>query len=135
MVQMPERPGRKPSTRNVKLDITITDSMAAGGPSKKTVTMLLMSGRNGQIRSTGSASRGVINVDAFPDEMPDGRIALNITLEYLPETPTPDAAAPPGILNQSLTVLLVDGAPTLITQSADPRTDRRVTVEVTATMK
>ena len=92
-----------------------------------------MNGRNGQIRSSGTI-RGIINVDAHPTEMPDGRVMLSITLEYLPESTSQEGGGPLGMLNESLSVLLDNGTPTLITQSADPRTDRRVTVEVTATV-
>ena len=61
---------------------------------------------------------------------------MSLTIEYLPEL-TPQqiqSGVRFGMLSQSLTVLLESGKPTVVTQSADPRTDRRVTVEVTATI-
>jgi hypothetical protein len=128
------QPGRGAAAflKNIRLDITITDSIGPGGPAKKTVGLVLMNGRNGQIRSTGTGP-GVINVDAVPHEQPDGRIRLDMTLEYNPEAVAQESG-PVGLLKESLSVLLDSGKPMLITQSADPRTDRRVTVEVTATV-
>jgi uncharacterized protein YlzI (FlbEa/FlbD family) len=38
------------------------------------------------------------------------------------------------LVNQSLTVLLENGKSLLVTQSADPVSDRKVTVEVKATI-
>ena len=40
----------------------------------------------------------------------------------------------PTELNQSLTVVLQSGKPMLISQAADPTSDRKVTVEVKATV-
>ena len=124
-------PGRQvpaSSLRNVRLDISITDTGGADGATKKAVTLLVRSGRGGQVRSTGI--RGIINVDAMPNELSDGRVEVSLTLEYLPE----GQQQPIGKLTESLTVILENGKPLVVTQSADPQSDRRVTVELTATL-
>ena len=58
---------------------------------------------------------------------------LDLIFDY-----TPEQAQPPSNtianLNEQMTVYLTDGKPLLISQSADPKGDRRVTVEVTATI-
>jgi hypothetical protein len=139
--------------QNVRLDLTITDTVSgASGASKKTVTMIVVNEHNGRIRSSNEVrapmSEGppgqvpyqfrpiTINVDATPQVRTDGRVQLFITLEYIPEhqTASANAAPRPATVNESLTVLLHDGKPMLISQSADPANDRRVTVEVTATV-
>jgi hypothetical protein len=112
------------STQNVELSLTITDSTDA--TAKKTVTMLLADFRNGRIRSQGN---GVLNVDAQAIIRKDGRIQLGLTVQYSAATPNHG-----GPLDESLNVLLTSGKPTVISQSADPTTDRKVTVEVTATI-
>ena len=71
------------SWQNVKIDVAITDSLTAEQQTKKTVTVLVLDGRAGQVRSWGN--REVINVDVSPTIRPDGRIYLRLTLEYLPE--------------------------------------------------
>jgi hypothetical protein len=62
-------------------------------------------------------------------------VRLGLTFEY---TPSPDQIEPrvshPAQLNESMTVLLHDGRKLMVSQSADPATDRKVTVEVTATI-
>src|SRR5262245_11394062 len=57
--------------RNVKLDITISDSIVADTQTKKVISMMVADGRGGQIRS--SSSEGLINIDARPMINSDGR--------------------------------------------------------------
>ena len=123
----PSRPESIP-TQNVRVELTINDSTA---PARKMVSILTADGRNGRVRS----QRGniLLNVDAHPVVLKDSRIQLNLTLEYMP-----GAEATPGggvnMINESLSVLLNDAKPTMISQSADPTSDRKVTVEVTASI-
>ena len=87
----------------------------------------------------GDAPIGVdLNVDARPFVSVDGPIQLELTLNYTPpggpaqdkETPS---SAPTGI-NQSQTVVLQSGKPLIVSQAADPVSDRKVVVEVKATV-
>ncbi len=59
----------------------------------------------------------------------DGRILLDLTLSTSPIAPSTVA-----VLNQSISVVVVNGQSTLVSRSADPATERSVTVEVTATI-
>ena len=123
-----ERPQAMPSSsyQNVKMDVTFTDSQAGeGAPAKRTVTVMALDARSGRVRSNSPG--GTINVDAGPTIRPDGRIMVNLTLVYTSMTPSAS-------LDESLTVILSDGKPLLVTQSANPQSDRKVTVEVTATV-
>lgn len=150
---VPPRVERVP-TQNVKVDLTITDTFGAG-TTKKTVTLLVADGWSGRVRSSNEVQvpypggpgpaqftmRTItINVDCTPIVRESNRIQMNLTIEYVPELSTMNATTPntrdvkPANINESLTVLVNDGKPTLLTQSADPATDRRVTVEVTATV-
>jgi hypothetical protein len=135
-------PADKPPLQNVKLDLTITDTF--GTSSKKTVTMLIADGFAGRIRSSNDvpvSSNSVraitINIDAIPEIRSNGQILVTLTVEYVPDLSTMTQAGgvpKPANINESLTVLVADGKPTMISQSADPATDRRVTVEVTASI-
>jgi hypothetical protein len=127
----PPAPPRAESipTQNIRVELTINDSFASG--TKKSINMLVAEGRNGRIRSQ---SHGFdLNVDARPLVMKDGRIELDITLGYNPD-PATTAGPGPGMITESLTLLVADGKPTAISQSADPTSDRKVTVELTATI-
>jgi hypothetical protein len=98
--------------------------------------MLIMDGRSGQIRSTSDG--GLINIDASPSVRPDGRIYLRLTVEYRPELSAAQAqqAGTSRIaqFNESLALIVANGKPILASQSADPRSDRKVSLEVTATV-
>lgn len=147
---------RKLPTQNVKMDVTITDTFGTGS-TKKTITMLVAEGRAGQIRSSmqipvnlspvGPSAAGTatpqsysytsisLNVDSIPEVLPNGGIFVSMTVQYTPDSPQePGGSRRPGSLNETLAVVLTDGKQTLISQSADPQGDRKVTLEVTATI-
>jgi len=129
---------------NVQIELTITDQPGADKPEKKTVTMVVSSGSWGRIRSAGGV-RPIpgeapvvvdLNVDARPLVSVDGPIQLELTLAYYPpgnQSTQPSQAKPTG-LNQSLTVVLQSGKPLVISQAADPVSDRKIVVEVKATV-
>ncbi len=128
--QPPSQPAQgrtrwEPPSQNVRLDVTIIDT--GDQTAKKVVSMLVADGDNGRIRSGNN--QGVLNVDGRPQVATDGRVYVSITIEY-----TPDRATNTTTLNESITLVLAAGKPTLISQSADPGSDRRVSVEVTATI-
>ena len=135
-------------TQNVRVELTITDSaggQTAGPPAKKTVSMLIADGLNGRIRSSNyvmipntSPQAISINVDTTAKVRAEGRIQLSLTFEYQPEVSMPEPGQPRtsarASISESMSVLVLDGKPTLISQSADPASDRRVNIEVTATV-
>ena len=121
--------------QNVKVDLALTDSGSGDASTKRTITMMLVDGASGQIRSSGPSGTS-LNVDAQPHVRPDGKIWLNFSLQYYPavESSGTNARQQPAVLNEAMTVVVADGKPMLVSQSADPRGDRRVSVELTATV-
>ena len=120
--------------QNVKVELALNDMGATDNSAKRTITMMLVDGAAGQIRSTGPSGTS-LNVDAQPHVRPDGKIWLNFSLQYYPAVESSGGnARQPAVLNEAMTVVLVDAKPMLVSQSADPRGDRRVSVEVTATV-
>jgi hypothetical protein len=134
------RPSRAVPTQNVRVEVTITDTFGNGG--KKIVSMLIADNSSGQIRSsneigTPNGFRPIsINIDASPSVLDSSRIHLGLNVQYQPDTSmmSGTSSPKPATINESITLLVTDGKPTVISQSADPATDRRVTVEVTATV-
>lgn len=118
------------STANVQVELGIADYLGAAAPQKKTVSMLLAEGYMGRVRSQRGAV-ALLNVDATPRLLKDGRISLQLTLEYSLGRAVTDTSS---AIHESLTVLLQSGKPLVVTQAADPESDRKVTVEVTATI-
>jgi len=137
-----------PQPVNIRIEVTITDQVGPGDPAKKVVSMIVSDRQRNSIRSSGSIrpnpnsnnTRTVtLNVDARPVIMVrDNRISLEFGLEYLPRSANAagSEAVEPGTssLNERLVVLLESGKPVMVSQAADPVSDRKITVEVTATI-
>jgi len=130
---------------NVQIELTLTDQLGANAAEKKTVSMIASSGTWGKVRSTGtirpegdSPYPVVLNVDARPFVSVDGPVQLELTFEYVPLRSTGDvkegARQRPSGINQSQTVILQSGKPLIVSQAADPISDRKVVVEVKATI-
>jgi hypothetical protein len=137
---------------NIRLQITITDQGGTEAPSKKVVTMILADRASGSIRSEGTqlaegplpGARGQapvsINLDAQPTILKDGGIRLNLGLEYWPLRQSAGGAdAEPsgptrGRLSERLGLIVSDGKPVVISEAADAATNRKVTVELVATI-
>jgi hypothetical protein len=130
---------------NVQIELTLTDQLGVNPAEKKTVSMIASSGSWGKIRSMGtirpegdSPYPVVLNVDARPFVSTDGPVQLELTFEYVPLKSTGDvkegARQRPSGINQSQTVILQSGKPLIVSQAADPISDRKVVVEVKATV-
>ena len=148
-----ERESREGHLANVRLEVTITDQRGTGQPTMKTVALVLADRANGRIRTTGeirvaaAQTSGsvfpqgtqirpvVLNIDAYPEIVRDGRVRARVTLEYKPTAAeaTSDEQALTTI-SETFSVILSDGKPLVVSQSADPTTDRQVRVEVKATI-
>jgi hypothetical protein len=153
----PYLPSANPA--NVKLDLTITDTYT-GTPVKKTVSLLILNGSTGMIRTSNRLASGSnvgLNIDAAAVIHQGGLITVRVTFEYTPaqgpiaslgggtreQTETAikqlterglSPSSQPAELHESISVILQDGKPLLVSQSADPTTDRKVTVELMATV-
>jgi hypothetical protein len=131
------------SLTNVQIELTLTDQMGAQPAEKKTVSMIASSGNWSKIRSARSVHLpgeqpyvAELNVDARPFVSVDGQVQLEITLEYAPVSVDPKSGPRPrpAGLNQSQTIVLQSGKPLIVSQAADPLNDRKVVVEVKATV-
>ena len=122
---------------NIKLDLTINDQTGPGEPMKKVVTMVVADRGSASIRSTGSVraqGRVQINVDAQPMILQNGVIRLRLSLEYNPRTVGSEGPTESSSLNEQIAVILEVGKPLIVSQAADPASDRKITVEVRATL-
>lgn len=139
--------GSLASLSNIRLELTITDQSAAGQPVKKVITLLLAERGNGRVRSGGEVYRAgtenapgsqyvpvTLNADANVGSVEGDRVRVFITVEYMPATSALTSAHRVSQLNQSVDVVLSSGKPTLIVESADPTSDRKVTLHATATI-
>jgi len=147
-------PEPAPLPVNIKIEVSITDQTGDSTPARKVVTMIAGDRQNTSIRSSASVPvrqavapgaapmynyRNVtINVDARPAILPKerDRVMVSFGLEYFPKTAGGREEAEPGMasFNERLGLILDSGKPMLVSQAADPTSDRKITVEVTATI-
>jgi hypothetical protein len=104
---------------NVRVELTISETQG-GTTTTKNVVLI-----------TSNTSRGSIRSDmSSPTE---GEVTLNVDApQRSPDAVT--AGAHSKDIQEQMSVYLTDGKPLIVSQSADPRGDRRITVEVTATI-
>ena len=138
-----ERRSPDPVNRaNVKLDLTITDQTGTGQAVKRTVSMIVADRRRGMIRSGGQVTMAgnrvpvTLNVDAQPSIIDDNRILVEFGLEYAPRPVNESVNTGEGRANltEQLGLVVQPGKPMIISQASDPTSDRRITVELTATI-
>ena len=141
---------------NVRFDVVITDDIGGGKPLTKTVTLNVIASTNaadsgiGQIRSsarppgspmvTSPDGKSTVpldlnlNVDINrPRLMPGNRIRVPVVVEYRPYSAEPKSAT--AIVRASVDMLMDNARKTVISQSSDPVTDRKIVIEVTPTIQ
>jgi len=144
----PEPP---PLPLNIRIEVSITDQTGANAPARKVVTMIAGDRQSTNIRSSANVAvrrspdnpstymRDVtINVDARPiiNQKESNRINLSLGLEYVPKVQGTQEVMEAGMasFSERLGLYLDSGKPMMISQAADPTSDRKITVEVTATI-
>jgi hypothetical protein len=149
----PKRSGPFPAPRNVRVDITITDQAGTETPLKKTLTVIVADNLNGSVRSKVTVAVPThppgpdpknysyedlpLNVDVRPEVTADPNkirvwLILNYETFYASKTTVMPATRSVVTVNQHVT--LENGKPTTVSQSADAATDRKVSVELKATI-
>jgi len=139
-----DKPAPKPAPpegqpNNIRVELSIADQAGPGAPSKRTVSMIVADRNAGSVRSQGAPIAGArtatLNVDATPTILKDGLMRIMLGLEYFPrpgEGPVPNDGQ--GSLNQRITLLVESGKPVVVSQASDPTSERKMTVELTATI-
>jgi hypothetical protein len=147
-------------TRNVKVDVTITDQTGTGAAMKKVVSLVVADGRSSSVRSmTQMATQRretetsipindyrnlPLNIDTYVSITAEQRVLLELKFNYgsvhrVARTPAATAEAAGGQadltfgeITENLWTLLNVGEPVVVSRSADASSDRTVTVEVKA---
>ena len=139
----PAPPARKEGQPiNIRVDTTIIETGVNAPPIKKTVTAVAGDGFEASVREIasvqnpplGQSGTTSLNVDASPTILPNGKIRVRITLQYSAGQAQPVETRIRTDLRQTLVLNLENGKPLVITDASDPISDRRVTIEVTATI-
>jgi hypothetical protein len=132
-----------PGGPNVRFDVTITDTGGAK-PVTKTLSLTIgSSNNNGSVRQTSQAPNPAgnpgppmipisLNVDVRNVNWLENGIRATVVIEYQPYLP--DAKTQPGMVTANATSVFVDGRRMQILSTSDPVSDRKTTIEVTATV-
>lgn len=143
--QRPEgRQAPAPRTRsNIKIEVTISDQTGSGPVEKKVVSLIAAEESWGKIRTQASARMSdggfqhvALNVDARPWLTSTSAIQLELTVAYNPlgAMAKDTSQMRPTELNQSMSIVLQSGKPMVVSQAADPIMDRKIVVEVVASI-
>ena len=147
-------PEPAPQPFNIKIEVSITDQTGSGTPARKVVSMIAGDRQNTNIRSSASVPvrnprigggpetynyRNVtINVDAKPIILPKepNKVTLTLGLEYFPKSVGGQEEMEAGMasFSERLGLILESGKSMIVSQAADPSSDRKITVEITATI-
>jgi hypothetical protein len=142
------KPEKAPPTPlvNVRIDVKIIDERGGQPAITKAVSQTVADRRHGFSRSSaesparpndpmpGAFRLVPLNVDASP--FVDGsRIRMDLGIEYNSVDTSAEGKQYPKLeIKQRLNLVLEDGKMMRVAQSADPLSDRRVSLEVTATI-
>jgi hypothetical protein len=130
---------------NVQLDVVITDTVN-GKPEAKTLTLLLRNNGSGSVRTGGvfGPHGGQVPVQMALDasvSLDRELIDVGLTFEYQAAWSTADETSSdirgraPAAVTQRVRTYVQSGRTLLVSRSADPVTNRTVTVELTATIR
>ena len=145
----PPAPRKEGQPINVRVELTITETGTSGPPVRKSVVAVVADSFSGYVREQAVGQPTAVpgqpfdrlvaplNLDATPTILPNGKIRLVCTIQYQStstQRPAQDRTINTDI-KQNLVLNLESGKMLVISEAADPVIpDRRVTVEVTATI-
>lgn len=128
---------------NIRIDVKITDERGAQTPVAKVVSLTVADGGTAFIRSTAEAPFGAktenlrtipLHVDASP-WIEGNKVRLKLSLEYNAVDVGGEPRQYPKMeIRENLGLVLENEKPLLVAESPDPLSDRRVSVEVKATI-
>jgi hypothetical protein len=133
--QPPGTPPAEPS--NIRYEIRIVEEGGTQKPTTKTVSMIGMLYEVSIVRAQGGRNGYPLNVDVTPTDIRGGRIRTKLGIEFNPSGQgggPEEAQRPPFIIRQTLHAWLENGKPMNVSQAVDPTSDRRVSIDVTATV-
>ena len=133
-----EPAGPPPAAVNVVIEITVIDE---GGPQllRKTISLTTTDRQEASARSEADLGGGLnptlLNIDATPlSGLPSGKIRLRVSLDYIPPLVADQPRGSRTRTRLQFALIVNDGKTVVASNTSDPATDRRVRVEVTATI-
>lgn len=142
----PRPPEPPPQLVNIRVDIVVNEEGGTAAPVRKTASVITADRRSAAVRSTGEAERGepkstdprfptprtatYMKADIEPYIERNGLIRTQVIMDYL--SPTSQQEGRGTALR--FEPLLESGKPLRVSESTDPTSNRKVIIEVTATI-
>ena len=119
---------------NIRLDVAIIEE-GGSKPVTKTMTLTVAEGSQSFLRLTPT-NNIPMNLDGYAAMEKDGKIRAMMTIDYRPPRPSglKDEDASTQSVRQSFTVLAENGRKLVVSETSDPFLDRRLRIELTATI-
>jgi len=143
----PPAPQRERQPINVRIELAISESGGNAPGVRKNIVAVVGEGFNSFVRESGmqdtdkpnappQRSMTPLNLDARPEILSNGKIRLTCTIQYQssPQNRDDQTRRINTDIKQNLVLNLDSGKALTISEATDPITDRKVTVEVTATI-
>jgi hypothetical protein len=121
---------RQPLT-SLRLDVTVADDRKGVSTAPQAVSLVTADRQRGRVLA--SAAHAVLQVDAQPEILSDGRIRVHMTVSYQAVQQAGETS-PPASLEKRITAIVDEGKTLNVLQSTDPASGRTVTVEIKATL-
>jgi hypothetical protein len=155
--QRPEAGGAERFITNIKIDVKITDQSGAGQPIVKTLSAVVGDREEGSIRTSVNVPVPIVrleqdvvktlgwdlietplNIDLRARMQDSNRVLVWVSLNYKTTFGASDEAKTrptrTSEITQKFALFLENGKPVTVSQSADAATDRKVTIELKATI-
>lgn len=117
---------------NVKVDLVVMEQRAGEASTSRTSTMTIADRDRGQLRTTGGGEQ-ILNVDAQPEIVREGRIRVRLTFDY--RAPRTETDRTPPMLTQSVSSIVEDGRPLTVAQWTEAGSNRVIRVELHAAIQ
>lgn len=117
---------------NIRYEVVVFDKGGAQ-PARKVVTILAAVGEMSMVRADRPDGRAnPLGVDVTPSTIRNGKIMTRFGISYVPQTASVKETTLE--ISQNTTLWMENAKPTVISEATDPISDRRIIVEVTATI-
>jgi hypothetical protein len=142
----PAPPGPPAQLVNIRVDVVVIEEGGTAAPVRKTASVITSDRRAAAVRSIGDAERGepkppdarfpnprtvtFMKADVEPYIERNGLIRTQVIMEYLSPTSQQEGRG----TTLRFEPLLENGKPLRVSESTDPTSNRKVIVEVTATI-
>ena len=118
---------------NVRFEVRLREEGGGAKPTSRVVGVLATVMELSSVRANPN-SRNPLNIDVMASIIRENKVRTRLTIEYTQPTAEPNPNPNPFAIRQTVNLWLDSGKPMVVSQAIDPSSDRRIDIEVTATI-